>query len=172
MEYTKSVKTRARNSSPRIAVLGVGNLLLKDEGIGVHLVEKLVDVIDDTNIKIIDAGTYPDFLSLVEDNLDKLIIVDAVKNGDTPGTIYRFDFDMVDLQGAPPFSLHDIGVVDSLRTMALFNKQPKSTVVIGIEPKMIDFGLELSPEVEEKLPKMIDLVVQEINQTTAMEVDR
>lgn len=172
MEYTKSVKTRARNSSPRIAVLGVGNLLLKDEGIGVHLVEKLAKVIADTNIKIIDAGTYPDFLSLVEDNLDKLIIVDAVKNGDTPGTIYRFDFDVVDLEGAPPFSIHDIGVVDSLRTMALFNKQPKSTIVIGIEPKTIDFGLELSPEIEEKLPKIIDLVVQEINQTTVMEVDR
>jgi hydrogenase maturation protease len=172
LEYTKSVKTRTPNRSPRIAVLGVGNLLLKDEGIGVHLIEKLADVIDDTNIKIIDAGTYPDFLSLVEDNLDKLIIVDAVKNGDKPGTIYRFDFDVVDLKGAPPFSLHDIGVVESLRTMALFNKQPKSTVVIGIEPKTIDFGLELSPEIEERLPKIIDLVLNEIKQTTAMEVDR
>jgi hydrogenase maturation protease len=172
LEYTKSVKTRTRNSSPRMAVLGVGNLLLKDEGIGVHVVEKLTEAIDDANIKIIDAGTYPDFLSLVEDNLDKLIVIDAVKNGDKPGTIYRFDFDMVDLEGAPSFSVHDIGVVESLRTMALFNKQPKSTVVIGIEPKTIDFGLELSPEVEEKLPKIIDLVIQEIKQTTAMEVDR
>jgi hydrogenase maturation protease len=172
LEYTKSVKTRARNRGPKIAVLGIGNLLLKDEGIGVHLVEKLAEAIDDVNVRIIDAGTYPDFLSLVEDNLDKLIIVDAVKNGDTPGTIYRFDFDVVDLEGAPPFSVHDIGVVDSLRTMALFNKQPKATVVIGIEPKTIDFGLELSPEIEEKLPKIIDLVLQEIKQTRAMEVDR
>jgi len=146
--------------------------LLKDEGIGIHIIEKLCDAIDDVNVKIIDAGTYPDFLSLVEDNLDKLIIIDAVKNGDTPGTIYRFDFDVVVLEGAPPFSIHDIGVIDSLRTMALFNKQPKSTVVIGIEPKTIDFGLELSPEVDEKLPKIIDLVLQEIKQTTAMEVDK
>jgi hydrogenase maturation protease len=172
LEYTESVKIGARSRNPKIAVLGIGNLLLKDEGIGVHLVEKLADVIDDANIKIIDAGTYPDFLSMVEDNLDKLIIVDAVKNGDEPGTIYRFAFDVVDLEGAPPFSLHDIGVVDSLRTMALLNKQPKSTIVIGIEPKTIDFGLELSPEIEKKLPKIIDLVLHEINQTTAMEVDR
>jgi hydrogenase maturation protease len=171
LEYIKSIETRTRPGSPRIAVLGIGNLLLKDEGIGVHLVEKLASIVDDANVRIIDAGTYPDFLSLVEDNLDKLIIVDAVKNGDTPGTIYRFSFDVVDLEGAPPFSIHDIGVVDSLRTMALFNKQPKSTVVIGIEPGTMDFGLELSPEVEEKLPKIIDLVLQEIKQTTAMEVD-
>jgi len=172
LEYTKSVKVQTCNGSPRIAVLGVGNLLLRDEGIGVHLVEKLADVLDDSNIKIIDAGTYPDFLTLVEDNLDKLIIVDAIKNGDEPGTIYRFDFDIVDLEGAPPFSIHDIGVVESVRTMALFNKQPKSTVVIGIEPKNMDFGLQLSPEIEKKLPKIIDLILQEINQTTAMEVDK
>ena len=158
--------------SPRIAVLGIGNLLLKDEGVGVHLVQKLTDVIDDVNIKIIDAGTYPDFLFLVEDNLDKLIIVDAVKTGDRPGTIYRFSFDVVDLEDAPPFSIHDIGVIDSLRTMALFNKQPKSTVVIGIEPKTIDFGLELSPEIEDKLPRIIELVLKEIEETTAMEVDK
>ncbi len=163
---------RTRNTSPRISVLGIGNLLLKDEGVGIHLVEKLAELIEDVSVNIIDGGTSPDFLFLVEDNLDKLIIVDAVKNGDAPGTIYRFSFDVVDLEGAPPFSLHDIGVVDSLRTMALFNKQPKSTIVIGIEPKTIDFGLELSPELEEKLPKIIDLVNQEIKHTTAMEVNR
>jgi hydrogenase maturation protease len=157
---------------PKIAILGIGNLLLKDEGVGVHLVQRLSSVVDDVNVKIIDAGTYPDFLSLVEDNLDKLIIVDAVKNGDTPGTIYRFNFDVVDLEGAPPFSLHDIGVIESLRTMALFNKQPKSTVIIGIEPKTIDFGLELSPEIEDKLPKIISLVIKEIEETRAMEVDK
>jgi hydrogenase maturation protease len=172
LEYTKSTETQTRHGSPRIAVLGIGNLLLKDEGIGVHLVQKLADVIDDAKVKIIDAGTYPDFLSLVEDNLDKLIIVDAVKNGDTPGTTYRFGFDVVDLEGAPPFSVHDIGVIDSLRTMALFNKQPKSTVIIGVEPKTIDFGLELSPEIEEKLPKVISLVLKEIEETAAMEVDK
>ena len=146
--------------------------MLKDEGIGVHLVQKLAEVTNDPNINIVDAGTCPDFLSLVEDNLDKLIIVDAVRNGDTPGTIYRFDFDVVDLEGAPPFSIHDVGVVDSLRTMALFNKQPKSTIVIGIEPETIDFGLELSPAVKEKLPEIIDLVLKEIEETTAMEVDK
>jgi len=172
LEYTKSVETRTRHHSPRIAVLGIGNLLLKDEGIGVHLVQKLTDVIDDVNIKIIDAGTYPDFLSLVEDNLDKLIIVDAVKAGDKPGTIYRFSSGDIDLGSAPLISVHEIGVLDSLKMTALLNRQPKSTVVIGIEPKTIDFGLELSPEIEDKLPKIISLVLKEIEETTAMEVDK
>jgi len=158
--------------SPRITVLGIGNLLLKDEGIGVHLVQRLAGVMNNANVKILDAGTYPDFLSLIDDSTDKLIIVDAVKAGDKPGTIYRFNFDDVDLDSAPPISLHEIGVLDSLIMMALFNKQPKSTVIIGIEPKTIDFGLDLSPEIENKLPEMIELVLKEIEETTAMEVDK
>ncbi|MCJ7516262.1 MAG: hydrogenase maturation protease, partial [Dehalococcoidia bacterium] len=144
MEYTKSVEPLTRHSNPNITVLGIGNLLLKDEGIGVHLVQKLAGVVDDANVNIIDAGTYPDFLSLVDDNLDKLIIIDAVKTGDKPGTIYRFSSDDIDVDATLPVSAHNVGVLDSLKTMALFNKQPKSTVIIGIEPKTIDFGLDLS----------------------------
>jgi hydrogenase maturation protease len=199
LEYTKSVKTvchseeakRPKNlamtgtrdpslslrvtneGSPKITVLGIGNLLLKDEGVGVHLVQKLTGIVDDANVNIIDAGTYPDFLSLVDGSTDKLIIIDAVKAGDEPGTIYRFSFDNVDLDSAPPISLHDIGVSDSLKMMALLNRQPKSTVVMGIEPKTIDFGLEPSPEVEDKLSEMIKLVLQEIEETNrAMEVNK
>jgi hydrogenase maturation protease len=158
--------------SPKIAVLGIGNLLLKDEGIGVHLVQKLTSVVDNANVKIIDAGTYPDFLCLVDDNLDKLIIVDAAKADDRPGTLYRFNFDDADLNSTLPVSIHDIGVLGSLKMLALFNREPKSTVIIGIEPKTIDFGLELSPEIEDKLPEIMKLVLKEIEETTAMEVDK
>jgi hydrogenase maturation protease len=76
------------------------------------------------------------------------------------------------LDAVAPVSLHEMGVLDSLKTMALFNRQPKSTVVIGIEPKKIDIGLDLSPEVEETLPEIINLVLKEIEETTAMEVDK
>jgi hydrogenase maturation protease len=157
-------------STPRITVLGIGNLLLKDEGIGVHLVQKLAGIIDNANVKIIDAGTSPDFLSLVDGNIDKLIVVDAVKTGNEPGTIYRLTLDDLELDSKSPVSLHEIGVLDSLKIMALFDRLPESTVIIGIEPKTIDFGLDLSPEVEEKLPEIINLVLKEIEETTAMEV--
>jgi len=156
--------------SPRIAVLGIGNLLLKDEGIGVHLVQKLADVVDKTKVNIIDTGTSPDFLSLVDGNIDKLIVVDAVKAGNEPGTVYRFSPDNLDLDSTSLISLHEIGVLDSLKIMSFFDRLPESTVIIGIEPKTIDFGLDLSPEVEEKIPEIINLVLKEIEETTAMEV--
>ena len=170
MEYTKSAETQTLNRSPKITVMGIGNLLLKDEGVGVHLVQRLAGFVDDANVKIVDAGTYPDFLSMVDKGTDKLIIVDAVKAGDKPGAIYRFNLGDVDLDSAPSISLHEMGVLDSLKMMTLLNRQPESTVVIGIEPKTIDFGLDLSPEVEGKLPEIINLVLKEIEETTAMEV--
>jgi hydrogenase maturation protease len=172
LEYTKSAKTQTLQRSPRIAVLGIGNLLLKDEGVGVHLVQKLAGIVSDANVNIIDAGTYPDFLSLVDDSTDKLIIIDAVKADNRPGTIYRISLSDADLDLASPISLHEMGVLDSLKTMAFFNRQPKSTVIIGIEPKTIDFGLELSPEVGEKLPEIIESVLKEIEETTATEVNK
>lgn len=172
MEHTKSVETQTTKRSPRIAVLGIGNLLLKDEGIGVHLVQKLAGNVNNTKVDLIDAGTSPELLSLLDGNIDKLIIVDAVKAGNAPGTIYRFSPDNVDVNPTPRFSLHDIGVLDNLKTMALLNRLPKSTVIIGVEPKTISFGLELSPEVEEKLPEIVSLVLKEIEETKFMEVDK
>lgn len=182
MEHTRSAETETLpplnkgvgNHSPRITILGIGNLLLQDEGVGVHVIQKLASKIDAVNVNMIDGGTSPDILSLVDDGIDKLVIVDAVKANSKPGTIYRFGFNDLDLESATPVSLHEVGVLDSLRIMTLLNRQPKSTVIVGIEPKTIDYGLELSPEVEEKVPEVINLVLKEIEETNiiAMEVDR
>jgi len=142
--------------------MGIGNLLLGDEGVGIHLVRKLADLIHYENVKIIDAGTYSDFMSLLEKTPDKLIIVDAVKTDDKPGTVYRFDINDVDLQAQPIFSSHDTSVSDSLRTMALLGTKPKSVVIIGVEPGVIDFASDLSPEIETAMPTVINVVIEEI----------
>lgn len=164
MEYTGSAERQKGCPSPGIAVLGIGNLLLQDEGVGVHSVQRLANRISNGNVAIIDGGTFPDISLLIGENIDKLIIIDAVKGGGKPGTIYRFNLDEVDLDLAPSISLHEISVLNSLKMMALSRRQPKSTVIIGIEPKVIDFGLDLSQEVAEKLPEITELVLAEIRQ--------
>ena len=164
MEYTGSAEWQKGCSNPRIAVLGIGNLLLQDEGVGVHSVQRLAHCISDDNVAIIDGGTFPDISLLIGENIDKLIIIDAVKGGGKPGTIYRFNLDEVDLDLAPSISLHEISVLNNLKMMALSRRQPKSIVVLGIEPKLIDFGLDLSQEVAEKLPEITKLVLAEIRQ--------
>jgi len=158
---------------PRITVLGIGNLLLRDEGVGIHLIQRLADKVNSTNIKLIDGGTTPDILSLVDDNTDKLIIVDAAVASDKPGTIYRFDIADLDSGAPSPMSLHELGLVNSLKIMNLFGNCPKEVAIIGVEPKIIDYGLKLSPELEKKMPQLMELVLNEINKTnTSMEVER
>lgn len=151
-------------NQPRIVIVGLGNLLLRDEGVGIHLVKTLTkDDLGYTNLEVIDGGSSPEIPSVAE-SADKLIIVDAVKGGGEPGTIYRFSINEVNLDSPIRLSLHQMGVVDNLRLLDLLGKQPKSTVIIGIEPKTIDWGLELSWEVQRKLPEIARLVKKEIEE--------
>jgi hydrogenase maturation protease len=143
-------------------VLGIGNVLLRDEGIGCHVVHALEGT-PLPGVKIIDGGTCPDVLQLLED-ADKLVIVDAVKGGGAPGQIYRFHPEDITLEQKPFLSLHDVGLVDSLMLMQLWRKTGEA-VIIGVEPGEINLGLELSPELQEKMPKIIDAILAELNNT-------
>ncbi len=143
-------------------VVGIGNVLLRDEGIGCHVVRAL-EGIPLPDVKLIDGGTCPDALQLVED-ADKLVIVDAVKGGGTPGQIYRFHLEDITLEAKPFLSLHDVGLVDSLMLMQLWHNIGEA-VIIGIEPREINWGLELSPELREKMPQIIDVILAELNNT-------
>ena len=144
-------------------VMGIGNVLLKDEGIGCHVVQALGEV-DLSDVEIIDGGTSSDVLQLSED-VDKLIIVDAVKGGGMPGQIYRFHIEDVTLEHKPLLSLHDISLIDSLKLMQLWHKIDEA-VIIGIEPKDLGWGLELSPELRERIPRIIDAILAELNNTS------
>ena len=88
-ELLRSSDKDSTERSPRVTVLGIGNLLLGDEGVGVHLVQRLADRVDAACVNLIDGGTTPDILSLVDSTVDKLIIVDAAKGGGKHGDIYR-----------------------------------------------------------------------------------
>jgi hydrogenase maturation protease len=148
-------------------VLGIGNVLLRDEGVGCHVVNAL-EGIPLPDVKIIDGGTCPDLLQLLED-ADKLVIVDAVKGGGTPGQIYRFHLEDITLEQKPFLSLHDMGLVDNLMLMKFWHSVDE-TVVIGVEPKQVDWGLELSPELREKMPEIIDAILSELNTSANLSI--
>ena len=149
----------------KIVVLGMGNPLLQDDGVGVHLVHTLnTDELECPNLEIIDAGTSPEIASLIE-GADKLIIIDAVKGGKEPGTIYRFSLDdvqEVDLDSPVRLSLHQVGVIDNLRMLKLLEKCPRKIIIIGVEPQSIGWGLEPSPKIKERLAELKRVVIQEI----------
>lgn len=146
----------------KVVVLGVGNLLLGDEGVGVHLIQKLREMQLGEGIELVDGGTsLLDFIPQAED-VSKLIIVDAVKLGGKPGTTYKICVDDSLLKGAKGItSLHQLGVVETLAIAQKMGKLPH-TVIIGIEPKEISYGLELSPEIVREMGKMVNLILDEV----------
>ena len=147
--------------TPRIVVIGVGNLLLKDEGIGIHAVQALQQLELPPDVKLIDGGTSPDLIAYTRAG-DKLIIVDAAKAGGEPGTIYRFKPEDLAAERASLASAHELGVVENLKLISLAGNEPSEIVIIGIEPREIEFGTELSPELQQKLPEIVKVVLKEM----------
>jgi hydrogenase maturation protease len=153
---------RAANAPPRVVVIGMGNLLMKDEGIGIHAVQALQEAGLPPQVRLIDGGTSPDIIAYAGASA-KLIIIDAARAGGEPGTVYRFrPEDLADARGDLA-SAHELGLVPNLKLMALLGNSPKETVIIGIEPKEIDYGLELSAELQQKLPDVVRTVLKEID---------
>jgi hydrogenase maturation protease len=145
-------------------VIGFGNILLKDEGIGVHIIRKFDSMPRESEREyaLIDGGTCPDILFQLPVGIAKLIVVDAVKGGGEPGCIYRFAPTDIEFKKASISSLHQLDLEESLRMMELLGKYPESVIIIGVEPYEIDWGLKISPEVEKKIPEIIHLLEQEI----------
>jgi hydrogenase maturation protease len=146
---------------PGIVVVGVGNLLLKDEGVGIHVVQRLQEMDLPPDIELIDGGTSPDLIAYIKAG-DKLIIVDSAKAGGEPGTIYRFLPEDLATEASTLASAHELGVEANLRLMSMMGSEPREIVIIGIEPKEIDWGTELTAELQQKVPEIIDTVLKEI----------
>jgi hydrogenase maturation protease len=144
-------------------IVGVGNVLLKDEGIGVHVARTLQEAgfaSPDGDVEVVDGGTSPEALDSAE-GADKLIIVDAAVGGCEPGTIYRFRPDDVSAEPRLLTSLHDLSLLDSLRMMQALGNPPRETVIIAVEPAEVDWGLELTPTLRKKLPELVRRVMEE-----------
>lgn len=149
---------------PKVAVIGMGNLLLKDEGVGIHVIQALEKASLDGcgEFMIVDGGTCTDILLQLPDGIEKLIVVDAVKGGGEPGSIYRFTPDDIAFERGTRTSVHQLGLSESLAMMEAARAKPPQVVILGVEPKEIDWGLEISAELQERIPQMIALVKEEI----------
>ncbi|MDI6891820.1 MAG: HyaD/HybD family hydrogenase maturation endopeptidase [Actinomycetota bacterium] len=149
-------------SARKIVVLGAGNILLRDEGIGVHVIREMEKMDLPPNVELLDGGTLGiDILNLIE-GADKLIIVDAVKTEAETGAIFRFrPEDIKTVSKGYKTSLHQIDLFEALKIAKLMDQYPES-IVIGVQPGKIEWGLELFPELRERIPAIIDVVLEEI----------
>ncbi|OCL27745.1 hydrogenase maturation protease [Orenia metallireducens] len=144
-----------------IAILGIGNLLLRDDGVGIHVINKLEDLDFPENIEIIDGGTSVFDLVDVFVKKDKVIIVDCLKGGHQPATIYRITPEEMGGYISESSSLHDVQIMDIVKKVELMGYSPE-VVIIGVEPKEVYYDLELSPEIRAEIPTIIDIVKNEL----------
>lgn len=145
-----------------VLIMGVGNILLSDEGVGVRVVEALRDIKLSDNIEVLDVGTGAlDIIDIIA-NREKVIIIDAVKGGGEPGAVYRFTPKDIAIQSPIPMSVHQFDIPGTLNIAALAGCLPHQVVIFGIEPKRVGWGLEISPEVAAVIPKVIKLVLSEL----------
>jgi len=144
-----------------VLVLGIGNLLLSDEGAGVKAVEELQNRYDCSDaVEIVDGGTSGSELLSYFDDRSHILIIDAVKTGNQPGTIVRVDDPPAFFQ--KKISPHQIGLADVLGLAAITDNLPRNITLFGIEPKQLSTGLDLSPEVARNLSRLVDMVVEEL----------
>ncbi len=149
-------------SPPKILVLGVGNLLLRDDGAGVHAIKELEKFSLPGNVQLLEAGTVSHQLLPLFNSIDYLIVIDAVEAGDAPGTIFRFSPDDIRVKSGQRFSLHQISLMDVLSLTSLTGRMPE-TIIFGIQPVDVSsWSLELSDAVRESVPKIRELVFAEI----------
>ena len=140
-------------------ILGVGNLLLSDEGVGVHAARVLAARELPPNVSVVEAGTaFLDVLPEIE-KADRILLMDAMEGGSPPGSIYRVPFDQC-LHPAMLASLHGFDMSRVL-FMAGNTRKPEVTV-FGMEPAKIEWGTEVSPVVQRMMPALVEVILREI----------
>lgn len=151
-------------NKPNITILGVGCLLLTDEGFGCHVIKKMHDEYRfSDNVSVLDGGVLGmNLLGLISE-AEYLIVIDIIRNNKEPGTMYRIDDEDIPDRIRAKNSLHQ---VDFLETMTLcrhgLDKVPKA-VIFGVEPEdMETYSVELTPTVQNRMDEIIEKVLEEL----------
>ncbi len=153
------------SAKPSIIVVGLGNPLMSDEGIGVHLVQQLTQKNPCGGVEWYDGGTGGLSLLYKIENRQKVILVDCAKMGESPGTLRRFTPDQVrSIKQLGHFSLHEMDILKVLELAAQFDSAPKEVVIFGIEPASLELGNELSPALKNQLDNYLTAILAEIPQ--------
>jgi hydrogenase maturation protease len=145
----------------RTVVVGFGNLLMGDDGVGIHVVQALAAAGLPGAVELVDGGVSSlEVLGSLR-GAARIIIVDALTGGGEPGSVYRLTpADLGEAPARPAFSLHDFTLAQSLALLARTAPLPP-TVIYGVEPARLEQGLELSPPVAAAAARVAALIKEE-----------
>lgn len=147
-----------------VTVLGVGNVILRDEGFGVRVVEYLDARYDFPDyVQLVDGGTLGIELTQYVTGTQKLLVIDSINGGAAPGTMFRFEDDDVMAHFQDKLSAHEVGIQDVLALLSVTGKKIPDVVVIGAQPYDLGAGVELSPDMKALLPRMAEQALAELS---------
>ncbi len=146
-----------------ILILGVGNILLQDEGVGVRVAQEMMKRDLPPGVEVIDGGTAGFDLVSTVDGREKIVVIDAVMSEkDPPGTIYRMFPENLQPTFMGKTSIHQFEFLDVLGMTYLTGRLPE-VVIFGVVPReFAKFGLELTPEIGALVPRLVELVMEEL----------
>lgn len=149
----------------KIAVIGLGNILLKDEGVGVHAANTLKEKCSfPEGVEVIDGGTLGlDLLPLIEGK-DKVLIIDAVDFRKEPGYIGVIDDDDIPSTLFAKLSVHHIGLSDVLYAAKLMDAMPSRIRLIGVQPLSLEVGLDMTDCISGKINDVIDKIIESLKE--------
>lgn len=153
---------------PRITVLGVGNVLYTDEGFGVRVVEQLEErYLFPDDVLVIDGGVLGVNLLGVLSQPQHLIVVDVIRYGKAPGSVYRLTGDEIPKRIQSKMSLHQVDLIEALTLCQALDHVPE-TVIVGVEPEdMTTFQMALTPTIESKIDAVMNMVLEELDRLGA-----
>jgi len=147
----------------RTVVLGIGNIILSDEGVGVRAAEALAAAYEiPADLEVIDGGTAGMELLGPLTGVDLLVVLDAVKAGRAPGAVVTLTGSEVPVFFRSKLSPHQISICDVLAGLEFSGEAPKDLVLIGCEPESLELGLELTPLIAAQIPQMVHIAVVEL----------
>lgn len=149
----------------QIKILGIGNTLFCDEGVGVLLLDYLHDVLPQAdNIELIDGGTEGIRLLGYVEEADYLIMLDAINADEKPGTIIVLKDDEVPKFFGQKMSVHQMGVQDLVYNAYLRETLPEEMYLIGVQPERVEIGFELTESVQKCIPEIVDIIVKQVEE--------
>ncbi len=152
------------SESSNILVLGIGNVLLTDEGVGIRAIKELERRYSfSVDVELMDGGTAGIELLRHISGRTHLIIIDAMKCGKPPGTVLRVEGEDVPAAFRTRISPHQLGLSDLLAAAMLTDELPENLVLFGVEPASLEPSLELSEKVEASLEKLLLAVCNELS---------
>jgi len=152
-------------TSANILILGIGNLLLADEGLGIHVVQELQKIPQRSNVEILDGGTGGFELISHFEGKKKVIIIDSFKADLPAGTIVQSAVERLNFEKENPISAHQNGLKELLYHSRKIVPCPQILFYGIVAKEYLDFSTNLTPEVQASIPALISMIMKEIGES-------